>query len=682
MAEIIGFLRENATYGEHVTLKLLKQNLPKEFTVYVETPVYKKREIRYPDFIILANYGLIVLEVKDWVTITKITPHTCEVITRQNEVRTETNPVFTARDLAIDLKNELKDRMENREEAGNIPWGHAAVLINLPPSLITQLRRPWGEEYVLGKSDLENPDILLSRCKNLMPAWRLGQLTGKVLDDVRATIYPVLEIELPGKPPFVLDEQQERLVSEEIRVAPKEVAPQPTEPQAQQEVLFVEPQPQEVKPDLPPQGEQLSQNTAIRLVRGFSGSGKTLVLIQRARLLAAEYHEWKIAVLTFNKPLQTQLSEALKGERNVQVRTFHNLCESILSINPSQQHIQDHFEEWLQKTRPNFPILMRLGKEYVKEEINWLREIGLPSRAEYLIMDRKGKGQARRLTDEDRAGIYDVLEAYRQFLREKKSFDWEELPLQATALLEEQPGLGRKYNAILIDEAQDWAPAWFSVINRLVKADSGSIFLADDPSQSIYRHFSWKEKGIPVVGRTRWLRVPYRNTYQIYRAAYAMIADNPEIQQSLAEEGERVTPEIRAETMRQGPLPLIKYYRNTTEELNDLPNLVHSLRSEGIPEGQIAVLSHGRKDYYKLLKALKGLQVNLETIQRFKGLETEAVIIPQLEFTFQDPAEEVSEFRLMYMAMTRARQNLVMTYSGRLPRQYDILRTNSLVDIV
>ena len=93
----------------------------------------------------------------------------------------------------------------------------------------------------------------------------------------------------------------------------------------------------------------------------------------------------------------------------------------------------------------------------------------------------------------------------------------------------------KTYDAILIDEAQDWAPSWLQVVNQLLDPQHGLLFLADDPSQSIYRYFSWKEKGVDVVGRTRWLRVPYRNTYEIYQAAYSMIANHEEIQGSLSE---------------------------------------------------------------------------------------------------------------------------------------------------
>ena len=74
MADVIGFLRKDATHGEKQTLSLLGRNLPKECTVYVESPIHKSRDIRYPDFVVVTNYGVIVLEAKDWVTVLKADP--------------------------------------------------------------------------------------------------------------------------------------------------------------------------------------------------------------------------------------------------------------------------------------------------------------------------------------------------------------------------------------------------------------------------------------------------------------------------------------------------------------------------------------------------------------------------------------------------------------------------------
>lgn len=681
MAEVIGFLREEATFGEKETLRLLRQNLPKEFTVYVETPIYKSREIRYPDFIILTNYGVIILEVKDWIMIERADPSGCTVRTRGNEVRHEKNPVNTAREMAISLSRQLQERMQQPNPGETIPWGFAAVLINLPPSVISQVRMPWGEQFILGRADLSNPNILLDRLRNLFPVYRLENLTRFELDNIRAVIYPVVEIQQPDKPVFVLDEQQEKIVAEPIRQEPRESDKvfHEIESKKSQEQLFtsiqVEPAFNEA---LPPEGEKLSQNTSIRLVRGFSGSGKTLVLIQRAKFLAAEYPDWKIGILTFNHLLKEQLESALKDSR-IQCRTFHNLCMKLASIS----EVNDNsFNHWLEVTGQKDPILNQLGRELVYDEINWIRDIGLPELGKYISMERKRAGQIRRLSPVDRTSIYRLLKSYRQYLHDHRICDWAEVPLLALDAIKKNDYCKELYDAILIDEAQDWAPAWFQVINQIIKPETGVIFLADDPSQSIYRRFSWREKGISVVGRTRWLKIPYRNTFEIYRSAYSMIAENEEIQRSLAEEGERVVPELSSQTMRHGPRPLIKRCKNDYDEMIFIRGTVDSLRQMGIPEKQIAVLVRYKRDEHPVKKVLHGTDVLVNPIHSFKGLEMEAIIIPHLHETFRDFEQETSELRLMYMAMSRARSHLVMTYVGRLPQAYDPLRTQNLADFI
>jgi superfamily I DNA/RNA helicase len=41
-----------------------------------------------------------------------------------------------------------------------------------------------------------------------------------------------------------------------------------------------------------------------------------------------------------------------------------------------------------------------------------------------------------------------------------------------------------------------------------------------------------------------------------------------------------------------------------------------------------------------------------------------------------------SELRLLYMAMSRARSRLYLSYSGRLPPAYDVLRKQNLADFL
>jgi hypothetical protein len=680
MAEVIGFLRDDATFGEKQTLKLLSRNLPKEFTVYVESPIHKKRDIRYPDFVVVTNYGVIVLEVKDWVTVVKADPSGATIRDRKGNQRFEHNPVTKAREFALTLSNELHRKLHSNGAGEAIPWSYATVLANLPYSVITQLRTPWGEEFVLGEDDLIVPDLLLKRLKMTFPAERMRPLLKTELDMIRATIYPVVEIELPDRCPFVLDEQQEKIVAEPVRAEPPVSGKlKKREEQAHQEALFESMVAQPDEDALPAEEEKLAHNTAIRLVRGFAGSGKSLVLIQRARFLAAQYPDWKIGVFTYNRQLQEELRSALTGT-TIRPQTFHSICTELLPHQGEPVELQT----WLDNNKLDFEIIRKLGVPATKLEFEWICDMGIACREAYLNVERRGIGKDLRLSGDSRQQIYDVLVAYQAYLAENKAWDFNHLPV----MVEQAFTAGRItppiYDAILIDEAQDWAPNWIRVVNRMVHPEHGVIFLADDPSQSIYRSFSWKEKGIPVAGRTRWLKVPYRNTQEIYEAAYAMIAGHEEIQKSLADEGELVQPDLSASTMRHGPRPLVQRCISVEKELDFLKNKIFALRQEGYRDKQIAILVRFSQRIRQIKERLRGLDVRIQPIHGFKGLEAEVVFLPHLQQTFlkEDEEDIAAERRVLYMAMSRAREKLYMTYFGKLPKPYEDLRRQGLADFV
>jgi len=666
MAEVIGYLREDATYGEKETLKWLRNSLPKEYIVFVEPPIRKKREIRYPDFILLTNYGYVVFEVKDWVSLVKATAHEAVIRASDGKERYERNPVTQAREYALALHQCIS---ETAGAAGspNIPYSWVAVLINLPASTLSRCRQAWGEDFILGREDLKNPDILLNRLKNLFPAERLRPLTREEIDLVRRVVDPVVEFETPDRGTIILDEQQERIVTEAPREVPTRPRPEPTERAVQTSFLT----PTEPAEELPAEGRRLSQNFAIRLVRGYAGSGKTLVLIQRARYLRAMHPDWKIAVLTFNKPLQERLQSELRGQQ-IDVYTFHSLCYRLLGY-PSEPK-DEWLEKWLEAQRTQNPAILKLGEGFLRTEINWLRDMGITRLEDYLSIERHGVGATQRLLQDQRREVFEIYRAYRAYLRQQGQLDFGEMALQLLEGLEngsfnDPP----RYHALLVDEAQDWAPAWVRLITHLLDPEEGSLFLTDDPSQSIYRYFSWKEKGIHVVGRTRWLRIPYRNTWEIYQAAYQLIADVPEIQQQLTEQGEAVLPEVSAAQMRHGPRPLLRQFSNSRAEMDFLREQIEVLRHEGLRDEQIAVLVRNRHDVDPVRKALRNFNGLVDTLHRLKGLEMEAVFIPYLDKTFPKGEDDPAERRLIYMGMTRARTRLYLSGSGRLPRIYERL---------
>src|SRR5262249_26340909 len=74
-----------------------------------------------------------------------------------------------------------------------------------------------------------------------------------------------------------------------------------------------------------------------RLMFGVAGSGKTTILIARAKYLAEQNHDKKGLVLCFNRPLATYLKVQLTDFPNVTVETFHQLAYILRSAHASNR---------------------------------------------------------------------------------------------------------------------------------------------------------------------------------------------------------------------------------------------------------------------------------------------------------------------------------------------------------
>ncbi|RLC74879.1 MAG: hypothetical protein DRJ03_31205 [Chloroflexi bacterium] len=679
MAKIIGHIREDqATYGEKRVLKTLASSLPADFYVYVECPLHDKDMERMPDFIVLTTFGVIVLEVKDWVWIIEADKSNVKIRTRKEKEHTHRNPVHIAREFAHILTQKLQQVPELRknERKTKIPWGYAAVLPNLKPSIISRLRTVWGEPYVLALGDL-GPSVVTKRLKATIPSYINYNLCREDICYVKSVIYPVVVFNQDDYRTQVLDEIQEEIVAEPPRVQiEKPTKPERAPALAEQSTLFTqeiqtkEP-PIEESEDKPQALEGLMHNFSIRLVRGVAGSGKTLVLTQRAKYLAAQYPEWKIAVLTYNNRLTENLQASFKGVSNVKVTNFHKVCKILLDgyVEWRTPHNPDG---WLNHNRKQWSVIQELGSDFVRDEIKWIKDIGIASRVDYLDVQRKGRG--RGLQRERREQIYDVLESYATWLKINNSYDWGDVPHLVLKGIEAKEIEPETYDAVFIDEAQDFAPSWIEVVKCLLKPDSGLIFMTDDPSQSIYRYYSWQEKGIPVVGRTRWLRVPYRNTREIYQAAYEVIREDKVLKHNLEEQlGMTLEPDLNSAYLRSGPRPQMRGFRSPDAEFTFIRTQIEWLMQRGSDAREIAVLHRRKSGISKLQSALQGLGVEVSTFHALKGLEFEVVFLSQMQHTFPEgilnSEQSLSgERRLVYMAMTRARERLYLSYEGHWPK--------------
>lgn len=685
MAQIYG--QPPKTPGERVVYEAL-QLLPPECIVYSEPKVTYRSEERYPDFVIVYHmWGVIVLEVKDWTDISDCDQRGAWL--SGGDVY-KTSPVQQARGAAQVLENMLKRDRNLQSYAGGLDffYAYAGVLPYLPPATITWLESQWGENYLLGRSDLDPERI--TRKLSAINGFSVNRLmmTEEQVRAVCAIIDPKNKAtdHRSGQFKGVYTREQESVWKEVHR--PKEAETTERE-QAVQAGLGFEPAPEpqarlrHLEEGMPEEVSALRSAAHVRLIRGFPGTGKTDVLILRAHYLHEQYPDLDILVTTFNDPLWSQ---RLKPElESLQPRVDVIKCDTLCSGIYHKKH-----GRWLepqgtlglvQAMTADCPLIDKLGATFLADEFIWMKEMGRTTRQDYVMQPRTGRGVVSKKTlgKKTKERIFDLFEAYEARLADLPAYDWVDLHDKTLAYLNDGVEPDRRYDVILIDEAQHFAPTWMRIIDHFLKP-GGSLFLCDDPSQGVYRYFSWRQKGVNVVGRTRWLRVPFRNTRQIFQAAWSLIADNPLAQRLLAESGDQVQPDIDHSAMRDGPPPEAHYFGSVSGESEFLRDTVRSLIQEGVYPQEIGIL-HCRKHVLDRCRSLglpDGVQVN--EVRRQTGLEYKVVFVPrahemserEVGRAWQD--DEARNLQQFYVTMSRARDRVYLSYGQKWPKYLEALR--------
>ena len=98
--------------------------------------------------------------------------------------------------------------------------------------------------------------------------------------------------------------------------------------------------------DLRQERHARSLGSGHRLIYGVAGSGKTVLLIARARHLAAQYPEQRILFLCFNVTLAAYLWKKLEDCDNVSVQHFDGWAKDILHVG---RHGREGDEEFGQR---------------------------------------------------------------------------------------------------------------------------------------------------------------------------------------------------------------------------------------------------------------------------------------------------------------------------------------------
>lgn len=581
------------TRGEKYLLRKLKSALPDDCLIWhnIDLP-----DAYQPDILIYApGMGLIILEVKDWApeTIAAINKNTWEIVAegRQKNV---TAPLEQVRNYFYKVKNLFETRNLLLAQCGRykgtfkLPITYAVALTNIKHSdLTSEAAQAIAGERFLFREDLEAIGTVLkgpklqARLLGIFGTafWKTEPLSPEELDMLRGVLYPEITLTKKSRKSsikVVLDIEQEQLAKK--------------------------------------------MESGHHVVRGIAGSGKSLVLCAKAKLLAELKPEWRTLLICFNNSLRSQLDFYL------------NNLNDIFITKPA---------------RPNWEIasfysfLFRLCRETNYSKI--------PSDFFNAGVDSHKDEEQSRIAGEH---------------------------LQAISALPNAP----RYDAILIDESQDFHHSWLKGLLGLLKAESNFIILAEDPNQKIYkRNFAYKDAGLNVVGRVRKLPVSYRSTREIVMPASIFVQDSKLdefFRQYIGEDNlntlfrqpsghppkidivppdrllSHITSAISEDVkcgLAYSDIAVICPYRDQTRRIAEY------MDRHQIPHYWLVRDSQSKKEYN-----LTHDRVLISTVHSAKGLEFEKVYFAHFEAFPIKELNDRENASMVYVVMTRAKKALTI----------------------
>jgi superfamily I DNA and RNA helicase len=258
---------------------------------------------------------------------------------------------------------------------------------------------------------------------------------------------------------------------------------------------------------------------------------------------------------------------------------------------------------------------------------------------------------------------------------------------------------GKKYDAILVDEGQDFSTEMFKVVKSLLNPETDSLTVVLDENQNIYRdQISWEDAGIKTEGRVHKLACGYRNTQELAKFASNFIGEKSE--------GRKDEEDPFADYYEfHGPEPEIKQFVDFTEITEFTAEKIAEIaETDGCPYSEIAVLyamQYPGKDLKDPLPRMvenaldsRGIlntwvsedysskktydittnSVTISTIHSVKGLDYSTVFLLGLDYLEPREWSEDQLDRLTYVAITRARYQLFIPFIKKSDLINDMLK--------
>ncbi|MFG3131912.1 UvrD-helicase domain-containing protein [Streptomyces tendae] len=294
------------------------------------------------------------------------------------------------------------------------------------------------------------------------------------------------------------------------------------------------------------------------------------------------------------------------------------------------------------------------------------------------------------------------LEQHRMARAEEQA-RYKEEEQQGRDLVHREAGSGMwlkpRYRHIIVDEAQDLSASHWRMLRAMVRRGPNDLFLAGDAHQRIYgSRVVLSHQGIEIRGRaSRRITLNYRTTRQILGSANRLIEgasfDDLDTGTDTLDGYRSVLTGLAPQFWRAPDrLTEMRAVATLVKERHELHGTAYSAMAVSVPDSGAA------QEFANVLLREFGLPVvelgrdgvrsdedavRIGTMHRFKGLEFQRVFLTSVG-EGQVPHQRIEQYRdtnpdryrqeeqrarsLVFVAATRARDELVVTWSGRASR--------------
>jgi hypothetical protein len=300
-----------ATSGEKALFRILA-TLPEDVYVYYDVQIRH----RYADLVVISpRLGVLMIEIKDWKpsSIASANHDTIELGLHSHNKKVA-HPLKQARQYAFALSDEIQSRLEGRillAEDGpykgkiRFPISYLACLSQISDRDIQTLDlssifdpgRTLTKEWLTKARDINGEELENLLARYFVPKFQFTPLDKTQIDHLRGIIHPHIVVRSAAQKLRENYADSGRSFANFLQVL-----------------------------DAKQEQKARSIGPGHRLIFGVAGSGKTTILIARAKYLAEQSPDKRGLVLCFNRPLATYLKVQLADFANVAVQTFHQLA--------------------------------------------------------------------------------------------------------------------------------------------------------------------------------------------------------------------------------------------------------------------------------------------------------------------------------------------------------------------